>query len=76
MKFIDIEYTIGKTKEPEVSYRRKVERPNFTDKEWADQILKEIDELKVKEKDPNLCSHCTNLSLCERFEELGKLGIV
>lgn len=65
-------------KVPTESRRRKIERPDFTDEQWKEQIMKEIDGLNAQISDPKntTCTHCLNISLCERYTELKILGVI
>lgn len=49
---------------------------DLSDPEYIDKILAEIKDLGKQHDDPkdSTCKHCLTISLCERYEELKKIG--
>lgn len=58
------------------SHRRQIEAPLSTDKEWEEVIIKEIDRISDTLDNPDICVHCTTITLNELFEELKILGVL
>lgn len=49
---------------------------DLSDQEYIDKILAEIKNLSKQNNDPkdSTCKHCLTISLCERYDELKKIG--